>query len=182
MFEKYKSGQTRIYNQICWARNYLVEAGYISKEKRGIWELTEKGKNMELTEKELIPLFKSVQNRLKTDQEESQYWSISLGENARLWEECYTKGIIAIGWDYLGDLVQYKEKEEIRQKIKEIEGVGTSKKNDVLACWQFYKEVKVGDYVFAKSGRSEVLGYGRVISAYYFDENRTEYKNTTKVS
>ena len=84
MFEKYKSGQTRIYNQICWARNYLVEAGYISKEKRGIWELTEKGRNTELTEKDLIPLFKSVQNGLKKAKDEIHYWWLNV--NPKIWK------------------------------------------------------------------------------------------------
>jgi len=192
LFEKYKSGQTRIYNQICWARNYLVEAGFISKEKRGIWELTEKGKNTILVEKDLIPLFKSVQDKFKNKSENIdfdenipddviQYWAIALGENARLWEECFNNEIIAIGWDYLQDLSLYKSKEDIRVKIKAIEKSNSSKKNDALACWQFYNEIEIGDYVFVKKGNNEILGYGKIISNYFFDNIRKEYKHLRKV-
>ena len=36
-----KSGQTRVYNQIHWARMYLVKAGFIDSSSRGVWTLTE---------------------------------------------------------------------------------------------------------------------------------------------
>jgi restriction system protein len=38
-----KSGQSRVRNQVQWARLHLAFAGYIDKSKRGIWSLTEKG-------------------------------------------------------------------------------------------------------------------------------------------
>ena len=44
-----KSGQSRIYNQIAWARLYLVKAGLLDSSKRGVWSLTEKGRTAELT-------------------------------------------------------------------------------------------------------------------------------------
>ena len=38
-----KSGGNRFQNQVAFARNYLVYAGYIDKSVRGIWTLTESG-------------------------------------------------------------------------------------------------------------------------------------------
>ena len=38
-----KSGQSRVRNQIYWAKFYLANAGYIDSSKRGVWSLTEKG-------------------------------------------------------------------------------------------------------------------------------------------
>jgi restriction system protein len=38
-----KGGQSRVRNQIQWARFYLAQSGYIDSSKRGIWSLTEKG-------------------------------------------------------------------------------------------------------------------------------------------
>jgi restriction system protein len=38
-----KSGQSRVYNQVHWARHYLARTGYIDSSKRGVWSLTEKG-------------------------------------------------------------------------------------------------------------------------------------------
>ena len=38
-----KSGESKVRNQVRWARLYLAYAGYIDASKRGIWSLTEKG-------------------------------------------------------------------------------------------------------------------------------------------
>lgn len=67
--EKSKTGVPIIYNQVAWARNYLKDAGLISNEKRGLWSLTELGKNKTLTEKEALDLFKSVQSRFKKQED-----------------------------------------------------------------------------------------------------------------
>ena len=47
--ELMKSGQTRVYNQIHWARFYLAKAGYIDSSKRGVWSLTERGLKEKIT-------------------------------------------------------------------------------------------------------------------------------------
>jgi restriction system protein len=46
--ELMKSGSPRFHNQVCWARQYLLWEGLLSSTKRGIWTLTEKGKNTHL--------------------------------------------------------------------------------------------------------------------------------------
>lgn len=43
--ELMKSGAPRFHNQVCWARQYLLWEGLLSSTKRGIWTLTEKGRN-----------------------------------------------------------------------------------------------------------------------------------------
>jgi restriction system protein len=43
-----KSGQSRVYNQVHWARHYLARSGYIDSSKRGVWSLTEKGAQIDL--------------------------------------------------------------------------------------------------------------------------------------
>ena len=68
--EKTKTGVPILYNQVAWARNYLKDGGYISNEKRGIWALTEYGKNKSLTDKEAFELFKSIQGRFKKQEDE----------------------------------------------------------------------------------------------------------------
>jgi 5-methylcytosine-specific restriction protein B len=69
--EKSKTGVPIIYNQVAWARNYLKDAGLISNEKRGLWSLTELGKNKTLTDKEAFDLFKLVQSRFKKQADNS---------------------------------------------------------------------------------------------------------------
>jgi hypothetical protein len=50
--ETNKSGQTKFYNEVAWARKNLVWEGLIDGTQRGIWTLTEKGKLKVLDEKE----------------------------------------------------------------------------------------------------------------------------------
>lgn len=43
-----KSGQSRFYNQVHWARQYLVWGGLIDSGKRGVWSLTPAGRDTRL--------------------------------------------------------------------------------------------------------------------------------------
>jgi restriction system protein len=48
--ETLKSGQTRYYNQVHWARQYLVWEGLLDSSTRGVWTLTPQGYNTSLDE------------------------------------------------------------------------------------------------------------------------------------
>lgn len=48
-----------------------------------------------------------------------KYWLYAPGENAIKWEEFYNQGIMGLGWDNLGDLDDYKSKNEIKAKLQE---------------------------------------------------------------
>ncbi len=56
-----KNGQSRVRNQVNWARLYLVRAGYLDSSKRGIWSLTEKGMSLDLAAFDVLGTFKQVQ-------------------------------------------------------------------------------------------------------------------------
>lgn len=47
--EVLSSGQERFYNQVHWARQYLVWAGLIDSGRRGVWTLTTAGRQATLT-------------------------------------------------------------------------------------------------------------------------------------
>ncbi|KMP12441.1 restriction endonuclease [Candidatus Nitromaritima sp. SCGC AAA799-C22] len=47
-----KSGVNKFYNQVAWARKYLVWEGFLDSSKHGTWKLTEKGRGTSLTEAE----------------------------------------------------------------------------------------------------------------------------------
>ena len=110
-----------------------------------------------------------------------RYWVYSPGEDARLWDEFRRDGIIGIGWDELGDLSRYQAKEDIRAKLFELNGGGTEHTMDALANWQFANVMQAGDVVFAKKGRSKVIGRGVVSSDYIFAPERGEYQSIRKV-
>lgn len=40
-----QGGGSRFENDVAWARFYLVRTGYLDSSKRGVWSLTEKGRN-----------------------------------------------------------------------------------------------------------------------------------------
>ncbi len=61
-----KNGQSKVRNQIAWARMYLVYAGYIDSSARGVWSLTEKGLNEDLLKLNALDTFKSVRVKFKS--------------------------------------------------------------------------------------------------------------------
>ncbi|MCM2296140.1 restriction endonuclease [Rhodoferax sp.] len=61
-----KSGQERFYNQVMWARQYLVWEGFIDSGRRGVWSLTQQGKNVILSADEAREIFlRQVQRQAK---------------------------------------------------------------------------------------------------------------------
>jgi restriction system protein len=61
-----KSGQTKFYNTIAWVRLYLAMAGYIDRSKRGVWTLTERGRNSRpLSDDEINEMLLEIQRKSK---------------------------------------------------------------------------------------------------------------------
>jgi 5-methylcytosine-specific restriction protein B len=118
---------------------------------------------------------------LSEDRIRRRYWTYSPGPGAKHWEEFYKESIMALGWDGSPDLRQFKDKTEIYRMLQEIEPGESSKKNDVKALWQFVRRMKKGDAVFAKKGRTQLIGYGIVEGDYEFDKNREHYKHVRKI-
>jgi len=106
-------------------------------------------------------------------------WLISAGGGGRLWRDFRDNGMVAIGWDYLGDVAE-KSREEIYAGISEEEGK-ENPTNDSLAVWQFAHEMQVGDIVIAKQGNSRLFGWGRITGEYTYEPARGEYQHTRSV-
>lgn len=111
----------------------------------------------------------------------ARIWMYAPGEQAWAWQECLGKGVMLLGWDELGDLSQYTSQEDIASRLKEVEGIDGSKKNDSLACWQFQNEMAPGDIVYAKKGISTIVGKGIVRSAARFEPERDRYMHVRNV-
>ena len=67
----------------------------------------------------------SSDTALTVDDTAVRYWLYAAGDGSVNWENDYAEGIMAIGWDNMGDLMQYSSKEEMRAKMREVYG-GTS--------------------------------------------------------
>lgn len=64
--ETLSSGVSKFENKIAWVRLYLVLTGYLDRSKRGVWTLTEKGKNAPiLSDDEVNQLLLDVQRQGK---------------------------------------------------------------------------------------------------------------------
>lgn len=110
-----------------------------------------------------------------------QYWLLAAGENNFMWNEFREKEIIGIGWKELGDLTKYSSKREIIEALKELNQLDYTPTNDALANYQFAFEMKIGDYVFIKSGIRHLIALGKITSDYIFDSSSTGYKSIRKV-
>jgi 5-methylcytosine-specific restriction protein B len=120
-------------------------------------------------------------NEVEDSEHAPKTWVIAMGARGEMWDDCRQNCIAAIGWDELGDLRRYADKEEIRERLQTDAGVTSSKKNSTLACWQFAKSIQIGDVIFAKGGATTVLGLGTVTGDYEFDEARPRFKHIRKV-
>ena len=115
------------------------------------------------------------------DSNETHYWLYSPGEQAVMWEEFYDEGIMAIGWDELGDLENYTDRKSILDALIDNYRGGEDQRNNVSAIDDFCNKMNEGDIVIVKKGTKTLLGYGRVTSDYYFDEEREEFLHCRQV-
>ena len=118
---------------------------------------------------------------LSSDEAAVRYWLYAAGDGSVNWESDYTEGIMAIGWQDMGDLMAYSSKDEMRNKMKELYGDNGSYKNQVHATWQFANVIKPGDIIFVKKDRKQILGRGVVEGEYVYAPERGNYCNIRTV-
>lgn len=187
-----KNNVNKFENEVAWARNYLVYGGYVDNSIHGIWELTDEGWKVDMTESLASETFKkgTVANRddkesglADEDVDTVHYWLYSAGDNSNKWEEFYLQSVIGIGWSEIGDLSQYASKDEMKAAMKEKLDPTRSYKNAAHATWQFVHGLKPGDIVFVKKGMHQLVGRGVVTSDYFFDSSiDLEYPNLRKMN
>ena len=64
-----KNGQSRVRNQVQFARLNLAFAGYIDSSKRGVWSLTEKGLSIDIKTFDAQEAFSEDQEKICTGDE-----------------------------------------------------------------------------------------------------------------
>ena len=150
------------------------------EEIKGLEDLNvgHQGTNFTATKEQYIILKEFAENKFNM---EIEFWLYSPGRSAEYWDEFYQDGIMAIGWDYLGDLRNYQTKSEIEIQHQKHQDTKKSKRNHTTTCWEFVGGLNIGDVIIVKSGRSTLLGYGIVTSDYQFDDSRKYYKHVRRV-
>lgn len=111
-----------------------------------------------------------------------RYWLIAPGEGARKWEEWTEQNISALGWDELGDLNAFTTKAEIQKALGDAYSSHTTQSNAALMLWNFSRVMKAGDVVFAKLGRTEVIGWGLVAGPLSYNPELAEHQNVVPVN
>ncbi len=189
-----KNNVNKFENEVAFARNYLVNAGYIDKSVYGIWTLTEAGKSVDMTSEMASDIFKNVLFSSPSKQDKNtaaladedvhtvRYWLYAPGEGSCMWDEFYNAGIMAIGWGKIGNLSTFDSKDSMKIKMRDVLDESLSYKNAAHATWQFANEMKIGDIIFVKKGMHQIIGRGVVMSDYEYDSTRDdEYKNIRQV-
>jgi restriction system protein len=73
--ELLNSGQSRYYNQVAWARQYLVWEGLLDTSQHGIWALSSKGEKTILTDEQAREIFLKwvdIHRKAKLDKSEKE--------------------------------------------------------------------------------------------------------------
>lgn len=111
---------------------------------------------------------------------ERSYWLIAPGEGAKLWEQWQDQGIAALGFTKIGDLSRFKSREELEAALLQ-HSANRNIIHEALMLWNISHEMRPGDIVFAKLGRSEVIGWGEVIGDYKFIGDEEEFPHVMEV-
>ena len=84
--ETTSNGQSRYANQIAWARFYLSKAGLLDSSKRGVWSLTDKGRNAHLDHDAAYAIFQNLSSKFRNERKQRQL-ETSEKEDAQVNEE-----------------------------------------------------------------------------------------------
>ena len=134
-----------------------------------------------IKEKRYVDFILNYPESLKTAQQEAskhflqgkRVWLYKPGEQGSKWELMLERGLMGIGWSKLGDLRQYKVADEIESKLNELYPTknGSLRLNDKPANWDMCNTINKGDIIIAVTGLNTLLGYGKVVSDYFYDES-----------
>lgn len=67
-----KNGVSSVKNRIAWCKMYLDRGGFVISSKRGVWDLTEKGARSNLSQEDVLALFREIHPQLSKRKGESQ--------------------------------------------------------------------------------------------------------------
>jgi 5-methylcytosine-specific restriction protein B len=108
-----KGGNPSFENKVGWARFYLVKAGLIDDKHRGLWRLTQEGRETDLDYAGALAIFKEVRAAGWEDSEEDDPAPIATGAATELFEDPTRQFWFAgAAWDE-GDQVERFLKEGI---------------------------------------------------------------------
>ena len=160
---------------------WFDRSGTMSIRHKNVYNISEP-LDTEMIVADIKELDKLVGNQVRSLIGLGGVWLYSAGEDSSQWNEFDQKGIMALGYDDLGNLSQFKSKKQSSEAIKRSEWYKKENpSNHALANYQFANEISIGDIIIVKDGRHSLLGYGFVTSDYFYDEGRKHFKSCRSV-
>ena len=110
-----------------------------------------------------------------------RYMHLSPGEQGRLWDDWQRKGIASIGWSDVGDLTNvHSEAEYLPLRNAALNRNASWGSGGMRMVWTF-RSLRVGDWIIARKGQSQLLGVG-VITGPYQSDATAEYATRCRCS
>ena len=109
------------------------------------------------------------------------YWVYAPGEKAVFWDMYYQEGIMGLGWNKIGDLKELGSIDRIESQLNWSYNSDKSQDKNADMLYSFAYEMKPGDIIFVKRGRTHIIGRGIVTSDYYYDGEREFQPHLRKV-
>jgi len=98
----------------------------------------------------------------------SPYLSTEREAFEQVWEYDLKNGVIAIGWENLGD-VSGMSADQLMVKVREVYGDKHAGWRFRI-LWQFYHEIEPGDVVIARRGTKTIAAAGTVTGKAFYNE------------
>lgn len=108
-------------------------------------------------------------------------WMYAPGRKAVFWDEFYQGGVMALGWDDLGDFAQYGTQQAFQTALDQVIPSGKSQHQNARMCFDFTYTLRPGDIVYVKRGLHVIVGRGIVEGGYTYDGARKSYTHYRKV-
>lgn len=190
------SGQSRVRNQIQWARFYLTKAGLMDSPKSGSWRLTQEGVEAKLTEDQVYELFSRIHQQVGGPSKKKPKKVAENPDNDIVEDEAHTESLL----DTLKSLSPKGFERICKRLLTEIgihdiqitggvgdqgiDGIGRIRLNDVVnfnivfQCKRYKETVSpalVRDFRGSMQGRAEkglILTTGRFTSEAQKEANR----------
>ena len=176
MFPKNRVSHRKSYQLFLRIHAETIESGIMAGS-----DINDKSSNT----LEDLNTIEEVIEKLKTSKETVEnknnalinYWKFAPGKNGIYWEEFYKQGIIAIGWDSLGNLNDYTT-----ETLAEALNVDDPNNSNQIWDIENFRDASIGDVIIANKGKSKALGVGVIAGEYTFEDKRAKYKHVRKVN
>ena len=179
LFPKTKVSHRKAYQLFFRIKSEILEAGLMCGS-----DVNDKSSNdveEYLTFEEVVKKLKEKQNDvIEKNNSLVNFWKFAPGEGAKYWDEFYKAGIMAVGWEDIGDAAQYKTTEELADAL----GVSIDKIKMSNELWNFesFINASINDIVIANRGKKKSVGIGIITGNYEYDPSRPYYKHIRKVN